>query len=88
MIFGPFWASVAKIRGTPKMKNGALNILICLLDPIKSIGTAGSDDEKRTPQHHCSLTRSVDCVSRDVDENYTQLDNIFDADRSQSTAQR
>ena len=39
--FWPFWASLAKIRGTQKMKNGALNILICLLDPIKSLGAAG-----------------------------------------------
>ena len=73
-LFGPFWASLAKIRGTPKMKNGALNILICLLDPIKSLGTAGwwKKEFLKTPLHHCSITRSAQ-VNKAWSEKFPQL---------------
>ena len=63
-VLGDFWAFLgynSQKKGTPKRKNGAPNILICLLDPIKSLGTAGwwKKEFLKTALHYCSITRSA-----------------------------
>ena len=45
--------------------------------------------DKRKPEEEGEeYDALVDCVDCDFDEDYTQVDNFLDADRSHSTAQR